>query len=273
MDLSLLSIACLGFFLLASGLLLAGFQRNPTASHVTRAGYAAFILGTLALSCLLTANLFQDSEAGGAAHVPYFLFAASLAWVTVVVWARWRMQLIGAFMAPIIALTLMLDTFFGAQLQVEGEVSPPGVLLVVHIGSAIVGEVFAVVACGTALMLLWQQRKLKRRQLNSLPEKFPALDTLGNALGSSLWIGFSFITFSLLSGAFLTMTVHPVMNTSLKLKTAWAILVWIWYLTILVLRHVLQHRAQKIARMSLIGFLLLALSWFGFAFGYAGAGL
>lgn len=271
-NLTLLSIVCLGCFLLASGLLLAGFQRNPTASRVTRGGYTAFIFGTLALTGLLSANLFQDYEAGRAAHIPYFLFAAALAWVTLVVWARWRMQLIGAFMAPIIALTLMLDTFFGAQMQASGEATAPGLLVAVHIGSAIIGEVFAVVACGTALLLLWQQRKLKSRQLNTLPEKFPALDTLGNALGSSLWIGFSFITLSLLSGAFLTMTVNPVMTTSLKLKTAWAILVWIWYLTILVLRHVLQHRSQKIARMSLIGFLLLALSWFGFAFGYAGVG-
>ena len=272
-DQTLLSIVCLGSFLLASGLLLAGFQRNRTAGQVTRAGYAAFILGTLALSGLLTTNFFQANESGRSAHFPYFLFAGALAWVTIVVWVRWRMQLIGAFMAPLIALTLMLDTFFGAQLQSGSESTPPGLLLAAHIGSAIIGEVFAVVACGTSLMLLWQQRKLKSRQLNSLPEKFPALDTLGNALGSSLWIGFSFITVSLLSGAFLTMTVHPEMGASLKLKTAWAILVWIWYLAILVLRHVLQHRAQKIARMSLIGFLLLALSWFGFAFGYAGAGL
>lgn len=272
-DQTLLSIICLSCFLLASGLLLAGFQATPTATRVTRVGHAAFILGTIALSGLLVVCLLIETESGRSNHIPSFLFAAALAWVTVVVWMRWRMQLIGAFMAPVIALTLMLDIFFGAQLGGAAEASPPGLLLAVHIGSAIIGEVFAVAACGASLMLLWQQRKLKNRQLQSLPVKFPALDTLGEALGSTLWIGFGFITISLLSGAILTMTVPPLMGTALKLKTIWAILVWIWYLTILVLRHVLHYRAQKIARMSLFGFVLLAISWFGFAFAHAGAGL
>lgn len=266
-DQTLMSIICLGSFLLASGLLLAGFQSGRTATQMTFAGNAAFMVGSLALVVLI---LFQEATPGRANHIPYYLFAGALAGVTIIVCLKWRMQLLGAFVAPIIALTLMLDTFFGGQLEGVTESTSPGLLLPIHIGSAIIGEVFAVAACGASLMLLWQQRKLKNRQLGSLPEKFPSLDTLGQALGSSLWIGFTFITLSLLSGAFLTMTVHPQMGTSLKLKTAWAILVWIWYLTILVLRHVLNYRAQKIARMSLIGFLLLALSWFGFAFAYAG---
>ena len=251
-DQTSLSIVCLGSFLLAAGFLLAGFQSTRLALMATRAGQSAFVIGTIALS-ILVFGLFQNFSGETSDHMTAEVFAAALAWVSIATWLRWRMQLIGAFTAPVISLTLLLDIFFGSEL--------------------IIGQVFAIAACGASLMLLWQQRKLKSRQLNSLPIKFPALDTLGQALGIFLWLGFSFITLSLLSGAIYTVVGHLVLGISLKLKVIWALMVWVWYLGILVLRHVLHYRPQKIARMSLMGFVLMALSWFGFAFAHAGGGL
>lgn len=271
-DQTSLSIVCLGSFLLAAGFLLAGFQSTRLALIATRAGQSAFVIGTMALS-VLAFGLFQNVSGETSDHMTAEFFAAALAWVSIATWLRWRMQLIGAFTAPVISLTLLLDIFFGSELPAVASVEIPGPLISIHIGSAIIGQVFAVAACGASLMLLWQQRKLKSRQLNSLPMKFPALDTLGQALGVFLWLGFSFITLSLLSGAIYTVVGHLVLGISLKLKVIWALMVWVWYLSILVLRHVLHYRPQKIARMSLMGFVLMALSWFGFAFAHAGGGL
>ena len=95
-----------------------------------------------------------------------------------------------------------------------------------------------------------------------------ALDKLESFLGVSLVLGFSFITISLVSGAFVGQNPVSQMQGSdvangLVLKIVWAISVWIWYLLILVAKNILLKPAKRISQMSLIGFFLLTCTAFG----------
>ncbi|MCX6127001.1 MAG: cytochrome c biogenesis protein CcsA, partial [Proteobacteria bacterium] len=207
---------------------------------------------------------------GHALHLTAVLFGAAVAWFSVIAWFVWNLKLIGAFTAPLIALLLMVDAFFSGWVASDAaydlNLLPNSLVLQLHIATAIIGQAFAIGACGTSLMLLWQERKLKKRQIGDVPVSFPAMDSLGRALASCLWIGFIFITVGLLTGAIIVQTGVVSDGFSIAGKAAWAILVWGWYLTILVLQNILSYRPQKIARMSLIGFALLALTWFGMGF-------
>jgi len=244
-----IAVINLASFMLASGLLVLGFKTPPI-----RIGYFLFAIGTLTAT-------FHAFIQGSTA----LLLAATLAWATVISWFVWRIELVGAFTSPIIAIVLMSGIFFYANRSAPSALGTD-IPIRFHVASAVLGQSFAILACALSLLFLWLDKKLKNRQLAELPLKFPALSTLNSALSATLWIGFVFITLSLLSGAMYTISGHLIPGVSLLPKISWAILVWVWYLSILVQKAILGHRPQKVARQSLFGFLILALSWFGLIF-------
>lgn len=262
-----ITLACLAMFLTASGLFILGFRQGRIATLTSMWGHISFALGTLALTVVLASVVISRVEGAQAfpATTTTVWLATTLGWMSIIVWFIWNLRLIGAFTAPLIALVLLVDSFFFTSTLGTAE-TPSSPLLSVHIISAVIGQTFAIAACGVSLMLLWQEKKLKLRKLGDVPTSFPAMDTLAKALSTTLWVGFTFITVGLLSGSVIAKLYTLPDSFSVAAKSSWAILVWTWYLSILVLQNILSYRPQKIARMSLIGFVLLALSWFGMAF-------
>jgi ABC-type uncharacterized transport system permease subunit len=249
-----ISMLSLTAFLVASGLLVLGFKDSRRHKIMTRLGYFLFIVGTLSTTL--------DSVQAG--KNPTYM-ASAVAWATVISWFVWKIEIVGAFTSPIIAVTLMYGIFFGPLNPTPTGVEV-GPALKLHIASAIIGQSFAILACGMSLLFLWLDKKLKSRQISDLPVSFPSISTLTKALNLTLWVGFTFITLGLVSGAMYYMSglVAPEMN--ILPKVIWAVFVWVWYLSILVLKGILSYRPQRVARMSLVGFLLMAVSWFGLLF-------
>ena len=265
----LLTFICLTCFLVASGLLLFGFRSGSSARKLVITGHGVFLAGVLALT------LDSVNSSLGASSAPTgILLATALGWISIISWFVWRLELIGAFTAPLIALVLMLQGFFGHAAGVARGTESLIPIVTLHVASAVLGQTLVVAACATSLLFLWQQRLLKSRQVEKVPASFPAMDTLARALAAFLWSGFILITLSVLSGAAFTMIYGVPVQMQLGIKILWAILVWVWYLAILVLRNILGYSTQKVARMSLIGFVLVAISGFGMVFvGSWGGGL
>jgi ABC-type uncharacterized transport system permease subunit len=258
-------LICLSLFLLSAGLFVYAFRQGQWAVRAAKGGRYIFALATILLT-YVGADVATSPNTTESFHVSTILLAVAIGWLTVFAWQFWNLNLIGAFTAPIAAILLMVDAFFSNGPSLPLNAHPSGPLLLGHIVSAVVGQAFAVAACGTSLLLLWQERKLKQKQLADVPLSYPAMDSLANALSSTLWIGFTFISASLITGAIIVKTSAVPVSFSTSGKSSWAILVWGWYLTILVLRNVLSYPPHRIARLSLVGFVLLALSWFGMGF-------
>jgi ABC-type uncharacterized transport system permease subunit len=253
--LTVLSITSLASFLATSGLMAFGFQVFAQRQRMLFLAYLLFLIGTL------TATTMAVSE-----PTPSHFLAAAIGWGTIISWFVWRLELVGAFTAPVIAMTQLLSIFFASRTPPTANGSM-GLDMKFHIISAVIGQSFAVLACGMSLLFIWLDRKLKSRQLSDLPATFPAITTLSKSLNVTLWIGFAFITFSLLSGAIYALHGSLTITPSMHAKIIWAILVWVWYLSILALKSILGYRPQRVARMSLAGFLLMSISWFGLWFG------
>jgi len=249
-----ISMVGLTSFLLASGLLVLGFKHTSHNHFWIRLGHLCFAVGTMAT----TLHALTGTSTA-------LLLAAAVAWGTIVSWFVWQMELVGAFTAPVISITLLTSIFFSSP-TAKVALSNAVPAMRVHIASAVLGQSFAILACGMSLLFLWFDNKLKSRQLSDLPTTFPAFATLTRALNATLWIGFIFITLSLLSGAMYALSGLIPPGTNILPKVSWAILVWLWYLSILVLKGILGYRPQRVARMSLAGFVILALSWFGLLF-------
>jgi ABC-type uncharacterized transport system permease subunit len=246
-----IAILDLAGFMLASGLLVMGFRTSNASRLWSRLGHLMFIVGTLAAT---THALLQGTTTT--------MLAATIGWATIISWFVWQIELVGAFTSPVIAIILMSGIFFtnnsSQPLAGHHEFG-----MRVHVAAAILGQAFAILACGMSLLLLWLDKKLKNKQLAELPVRFPGINTLNNALYATLWAGFIFITISLLTGSLYAVSGLMPNQASMLGKVTWAILVWLWYLSILVLKGLMGYRPQKVARMSLVGFLILAVSWFG----------
>ena len=241
------------FFASSSVLALAGFKHSGRTRLCKRFALYGFAGGAL----FITIRVLVYDPAS------VLLLAAAVSWVGVISIFFFNVREIISFLAPLATLILLLQSLF---MPVSLPLPEPNgeAMADLHIFLAVCGEAFAIGACGLSLLYLWQRRILKKKLLKWAGIEMPALDRIGNSLTFSLWVGFIFLTVSLLTGAI----AFPMVNASLQLqlKVIWAVAVWVWYMTILICHNVFRSSHKNTARMSLGGFLLLAVSFFGLLF-------
>jgi ABC-type uncharacterized transport system permease subunit len=256
----LLSIFGLTCFALASMAYLQAFRNGALSTGTARAAFGLFLLATLTNIGLLAAwpSLVSD--------LPGVTLATAISILAIGGHAILQTKLLPVFIAPLATLMLLVQFFMAPAAPGVGGPPPPTGLLTVHVAAAMIGQACAIIAFAFSAVFLWQQSLLKRKLINQLPDKSPALDAIERWFTLALWIGFSFLTVSLLTGAFFAPKYQPESNPGLDLKIIWAVVIWVWYLAILLAKNVFNRAARVIARMSLVGFLLLAVSFFGIGF-------
>ncbi len=239
------------------------FYVNGTTRFFRISGNACLIAGVSLLAILAQNQIGNDGNWGGSAAP---LLAAMIGAIAIAA-DRWLgVRLAAAMLAPL-GMLVLLVRFFAAPVP---QIAPTLWLTGFHVSMALAGQVMAIAACVLSLLYLWQHNALKRRKILELQPGVPALDRLDQWLKIALISGFVMLTCSLVTGA-LFMTGLPTGITAstliaLRAKILWAVAVWSWYLAILVARNILRSPARIIARMSVIGFALMALAWFGLIF-------
>lgn len=247
-------------FAMASVLYLLAVQKSGV-TWATRSAFGLFIVATVGVSVALVGIMGE----AGLLDMSGLLLASAVGWLAVAGHLRFNLKMIGAFVAPL-ATFILLVQFFLVPRRVPGAVATTdSLLLKSHVTAAVLGQAFAIIACAISVLYLWQQNLLKKKLLDQLPKNVPAIDKLDLLLMLSLWAGFIFLTFGLLSGA-IFVQFYAMPDQGLWLKTLWAVLVWAWYLAILLARNVFNRPSKRIAQMSLAGFVLLAFSYFGMGF-------
>jgi ABC-type uncharacterized transport system permease subunit len=262
MDLNqIVNAAGLILFALSSGLFVHALQRRDRGLALFKTALAALAGGTFASGWMV----LQRGSAIGWNQVSGHMLAATLGLLSLMAFLRFKVRPIGAFTAPLATLTLLFQ-FFAAPIPAPSGSAGGSILIYAHIVTAILGQTFAIGACAVSVLYLWQRNALKKRQLDQIPAQVPAMDKLDKLLIRFVWVGFSFITLSLISGAVFVQSNSFPGIASLQAKIIWAVAVWIWYLAILISKNVLNHPGRRVAQMSLVGFFLLATSYFGMAF-------
>jgi ABC-type uncharacterized transport system permease subunit len=250
-------------FALAAVVYLVSFQEAARPVLLARVAFSLFVLATLGVTGAAALQLASASLGESAA----VLLTAAIAWLAIVGHLAFNMRIIGAFVAPLSTLILLIK-FFVAPMRLA-DAAPRdgnGILLTMHVAPAILGQAFAIIACAVSIVYLWQQNLLKKKLLDQLPRNLPAIDRLDRILAVSLWCGFLFITLGLLSGALYAQLNPTALGLNLPAKVIWAVLVWVWYLATLLARNVFNRPSKRIAQMSLGGFMLLLFTYFGMGF-------
>lgn len=230
--------------------------------HLGKGAFSAFVLATIAASLALV-TLGPLASFDGASG---YILVCSIGWLSIGWHLKFRMRMMGAFVAPLATLIMLIQLFVSPPGEASSELAAGSWLSMGHVILSVFGMAFAILACALSIFYIWYQSLLKKKLLDQIPQSFPAIDRMERMLVVSLWAGFIFITLGLMSGAIYSQLYVPRTKSGLELKVVWAITVWVWYLATLLAKNVFGKPGRRIAQMSLGGFLLLAMTLFGMGF-------
>jgi ABC-type uncharacterized transport system permease subunit len=153
----------------------AGELRGPGLAG--RLGTWGVRIGWLAQTALLVAQAIDSDGfpwgtwAGALNLFVWFVVGAYLIWG-----CRPRYRLLGLAVMPV-AAALLVAAWAGGGTGVAAR-EAPGALLAVHVGLMLAGFAGLTLAAGMAVLYLWQERRLKRRDARVLRLRVPPLDAL-----------------------------------------------------------------------------------------------
>ena len=180
--------------------------------------------------------------------------AWSVALFYMVVGPAYRLSLMGAFTAPVVAL-LQVFALAAPIDHSHRPKLPANSWLEFHASMSLVAYGAFALACIAGVMYLVQERQLKTHHLHSIFFHLPPLTDLFAAITRLLWWGFILYTLGLISGFFVG---EPLPWPQIIC----AIGVWILYALILQGRYLGWFAPKRVATLCIIGFsAALTLLW------------
>lgn len=137
----------------------------------------------------------------------------------------------------------------------------PGLLS--HILLSIVAYSLLTLATLQALLLNYQNNRLKSHHVKSILGVFPPLQTMESLLFDLVWAGFILLTLSIATGI---VFIDDIFAQNLSHKTVFSLVSWLLYAMLLGGRHILGWRGRAAIRWVILGFIMLMLAYFGSKF-------
>lgn len=255
MPATLLAPICALLYLAATGLQLLQISRRDR-----RIGGGALALAGLAL--LLHALLTWDNviRDGGfdlgffkvSALIFFFINLLCLASL-----ARRPLQNLLVALFPLSALSVLLATFAPGNGSIQ---SGLGAGMLLHIGSSVLAYAVLTLAAVQSALLAIQDHQLRHRHTRGIIQILPPLQLMENMLFELLRIGVVLLTVAIISGFIF---VEDIFAQHLVHKTVLTIGAWLLFSTLLWGHYRLGWRAATAVRLTLAGFALLMLAFFG----------
>ncbi len=183
-----------------------------------------------------------------------------LTWATLVFEWQHRLGLLGAFLTPLTAYTLLM----GFSLRFAPAPAVPligGVLMLVHVSLAMLAFAAFTAATGLGIAYLVQERQLKAKSMVPWIYDLPSLDALDALAGKGAMAGWLALTFSLALGGLglRDLGAEVVLGWS---KLAFSFGVWALYGLLLLGRRGGAWRGRRGALALVAGFMILTLGFY-----------
>lgn len=166
-----------------------------------------------------------------------------------------RLAALGVVIYPLAAGFLLLYHFAG-----HGSATELDWRLQLHALLALLAYATLAVSALIALMLWFQEKALRQRQMHGWLKAFPPLTQLEILLFRSLGAGFVLLTMALVTGV---LFVQNLLEQHLWHKTVLSALSWLVLLALLFGRWRYGWRGPRAVKLTLIAMTLLALAFFG----------
>jgi cytochrome c-type biogenesis protein CcsB len=258
----LIIIACVLYLLSAVSFLVFLFKAR---SRFQRWGTGLLLVGFAVHTAAVALGFFL------ARHIPVrnlyetLSFAAwALAGCFLLVQNKFQIKLLGAWVAPVVALTVAVTTQI-PRAPVDAQPIFNSFWVVFHIGAVFAGEAAFALACGIGILYLLQENAIKAKRHGYFFKRLPSLGLLDSAGYTCLVTGFSLITVGLITGFIYAKAVWGRF-LSWDPKEIWSAVTWILYAALLHQRLTTGWRGRKSAIMAIVGFALVLFTLFGVNF-------
>lgn len=204
----------------------------------------------------------------GYGHAPFSNMYESLvffSWTICILYIfveiKYHERIIGVFATPLIFLSI---AYASLSPGVESTISPliPALKsnwLIAHVIACFLGYAGFAVAFGFSIMYLVKPQKNKN---NTLRSRLPASNIMEELTYQMIVFGFLFLTIGIITGS---VWANSAWGTywSWDPKETWSLITWIVYAILLHLRVTWGWHGNKIAWISIIGFLAVLFTYFG----------
>lgn len=246
----------IGFSAIILYLLSAWTQNNTPLKQAPKRGYIFSLAAWMLQGFHLYLHLF--TKAGLLLDLGATLSLAAWAVIGVILISSLRKPVSSLliFAAPIAAVAIAIDTI--SVPKFEGRHFSSGILL--HIVTSILSyALFAVAAC-QAVLLIYQNRHLKKHQPSRLAASLPPLQTMESLLFDVLATGQVFLSIALLTGV---LFLEDLWAQHVAHKTILSLVAWVIFSILLFGHYRLGWRGRTAIRWTLWGFANLVLAFFG----------
>lgn len=167
--------------------------------------------------------------------------------------SRFRIDVVGAFVAPL-ALTFLLASRFVGSGELEPSARVKSAILPFHIAANLIGVSLFTLACAAAIAYLLQEKRLKKKKVGWLfVHHMPPLDVLDRAEHRFLLAGFPLLTVGIVTGTLWARTVEAGSAADIA-RAAFGYASWVLFALVLLLRAVVGWRGRRAAYGTIAGF-------------------
>lgn len=250
----LIGLTACGLYLLASGVAARQLksQAEPRRSGFLGLGLVAWLFHLLALWPLLVRD---QGLYLGLLPMASLIGAVGTALVVLSNLYRrleWLSLLVFPFNALMLPLALLLDTGYQPQPMAHGLGS--------HVLFSVLAFAVLAIAASHCVLLLIQHRQLKHGHIRGMMRVLPPIQVMETMLFELIWAGVILLALAVASGF---LFVDNLFAQHIAHKTVFTLLSLLLFITLLAGRHWLGWRGVVAVRLTITGFALLLLGFFG----------
>lgn len=249
-------LIAVALYLVATGLLVAGVRRASDRRPL------AWLLPAVAATVLHGVSHILGWREAASLELHFFaavsLVGIGMSALTTLYGATGRMAALGVIVFPLAAASLLAYAQYG-----HTGATPLGWRLQLHAWCALLAYATLAVAAVLAILLLLQERAMRRREFHGWLRALPPLTELESLLFRTIGAGFVLLTATLLSGV---LFVEDLLAQHLLHKTVLSVLSWLAFGALLLGRWRHGWRGTVAVRWTLVAMALLVMAFFGTKF-------
>jgi cytochrome c-type biogenesis protein CcsB len=188
----------------------------------------------------------------------------AIAAIFLVFQSRFRLKILGIYAAPLIAV-VMVAVSQVPDTPIEAQGIFKNFWLISHVIAVLIGNAAFALACGIGILYLIQEHAIKTKKPGFFFKRLPSLDKLDASGYTCIIIGFTLLTFGLITGFVYAKSLWGRF-WSWDPKEVWSGITWLFYAALLHERLTLGWRGRKAAIMAIVGFAILLFTFLGVNF-------
>lgn len=232
------------------------WTKNP---RVSVWGSLAVKIALISQSIILATLYFKGTPLAGGLDRSLYFFSWFVTLVYAILQSRIKADVIGAFVAPL-GLIMTLPSVILPEGIIQNDASLKNPWIVIHIVLVFLGEALFTVAFIAGLLYIFEEKKIKSKNIGSFLKKLPSLTTLDKINHVCLLIGFPLMTVGLALGLLSAKIVWGD-QWDWGQKETWSLITWFLYAVLIHGRLASGWKGKKAAMGAVFGFAIILFSF------------